>query len=215
MPLDGPADAYVISGPFSSFCCSTGCCSRKAGTAAQGMRVWRKKAEVAASAATVARAALAGASREELLREALRILAQGARTERVGIWLEPGAAVLAANPLGGIFHGVVWDRTAAEGCPPEWKVLSLEPPLPEQLLVDGRPFEQDLAGSARHALIGPLVGLRRALWAPVAGNQRARRKPTSGPIDRKSTRLNSSHEWISYAVFCLKKKKKNKKIKNR
>src|SRR5207247_9876473 len=27
-------------------------------------------------------------------------------------------------------------------------------------------------------------------------------------IDRKSTRLNSSHEWISYAVFCLKKKKK-------
>src|SRR5207247_9727017 len=28
-------------------------------------------------------------------------------------------------------------------------------------------------------------------------------------IDRKSTRLNSSHEWISYAVFCLKKKKKS------
>src|SRR5207247_9233345 len=27
--------------------------------------------------------------------------------------------------------------------------------------------------------------------------------------DRKSTRLNSSHEWISYAVFCLKKKKKD------
>src|SRR5438105_11546257 len=27
------------------------------------------------------------------------------------------------------------------------------------------------------------------------------------PEDRKSTRLNSSHEWISYAVFCLKKKK--------
>src|SRR2546428_6953635 len=28
--------------------------------------------------------------------------------------------------------------------------------------------------------------------------------------DRKSTRLNSSHDQISYAVFCLKKKKKNK-----
>src|SRR5207247_9820429 len=28
----------------------------------------------------------------------------------------------------------------------------------------------------------------------------------STPQDRKSTRLNSSHEWISYAVFCLKKK---------
>src|SRR5206468_13081250 len=30
-------------------------------------------------------------------------------------------------------------------------------------------------------------------------------------LDRKSTRLNSSHDQISYAVFCLKKKKKNKK----
>src|SRR2546422_7848766 len=29
------------------------------------------------------------------------------------------------------------------------------------------------------------------------------------PQDRKSTRLNSSHGYISYAVFCLKKKKKN------
>src|SRR3990170_6855800 len=29
--------------------------------------------------------------------------------------------------------------------------------------------------------------------------------------DRKSTRLNSSHQIISYAVFCLKKKKKKKK----
>src|SRR2546429_4676666 len=29
----------------------------------------------------------------------------------------------------------------------------------------------------------------------------------SGPRDRKSTRLNSSHGYISYAVFCLKKKK--------
>src|SRR5256884_10018867 len=28
------------------------------------------------------------------------------------------------------------------------------------------------------------------------------------PLDRKSTRLNSSHGYISYAVFCLKKKKK-------
>src|SRR6266536_2909791 len=30
--------------------------------------------------------------------------------------------------------------------------------------------------------------------------------------DRKSTRLNSSHEWISYAVFCLKKKNDSEKI---
>src|SRR2546422_8422088 len=30
----------------------------------------------------------------------------------------------------------------------------------------------------------------------------------AGRVDRKSTRLNSSHGYISYAVFCLKKKKK-------
>src|SRR5688572_31987279 len=34
-------------------------------------------------------------------------------------------------------------------------------------------------------------------------------------LDRKSTRLNSSHSQISYAVFCLKKKKKKKKKKKR
>src|SRR5437899_10214037 len=34
-------------------------------------------------------------------------------------------------------------------------------------------------------------------------------------VDRKSTRLNSSHLGISYAVFCLKKKKKKKKNKNK
>ena len=45
------------------------------------------------------------------------------------------------------------------------------------------------------------------------------RAPYTAPIyaDRKSTRLNSSHALISYAVFCLKKKKKihNKKTKNK
>src|SRR5438045_6372786 len=41
------------------------------------------------------------------------------------------------------------------------------------------------------------------------GQQRdgRRRLRTHGPEDRKSTRLNSSHLGISYAVFCLKKKK--------
>src|SRR2546430_1291646 len=40
----------------------------------------------------------------------------------------------------------------------------------------------------------------------------ARREVARGAgRDRKSTRLNSSHSQISYAVFCLKKKKKNDK----
>src|SRR5207247_3144008 len=49
------------------------------------------------------------------------------------------------------------------------------------------------------------AGLRQnRLQRPV---DRFRRRQRHG--DRKSTRLNSSHEWISYAVFCLKKKKKH------
>src|SRR6266498_2786286 len=42
-------------------------------------------------------------------------------------------------------------------------------------------------------------------WIPPVGAERAR------AVDRKSTRLNSSHVRISYAVFCLKKKKNKKK----
>src|SRR2546422_8678908 len=47
---------------------------------------------------------------------------------------------------------------------------------------------------------------RRGKTSPLRGElqRRARR-------DRKSTRLNSSHGYISYAVFCLKKKKKKRK----
>src|SRR2546422_11481798 len=41
-----------------------------------------------------------------------------------------------------------------------------------------------------------------------AKNESRRSGPGGGKTDRKSTRLNSSHGYISYAVFCLKKKKK-------
>src|SRR3712207_8552334 len=39
-----------------------------------------------------------------------------------------------------------------------------------------------------------------------AGSQAQRERWMPGIVDRKSTRLNSSHANISYAVFCLKKK---------
>src|SRR5947208_13492834 len=43
------------------------------------------------------------------------------------------------------------------------------------------------------------------------GRQAVRNDKGGSPQDRKSTRLNSSHQIISYAVFCLKKKKKTQK----
>src|SRR5256885_4002871 len=52
----------------------------------------------------------------------------------------------------------------------------------------------------------PQVGLRGFL-AALHGLERLRRQPRRD-LDRKSTRLNSSHLVISYAVFCLKKKNK-------
>src|SRR5437764_3997139 len=55
-------------------------------------------------------------------------------------------------------------------------------------------------------------------WASASGATAARRmgrmSGSTRSRDRKSTRLNSSHRCISYAVFCLKKKKKTNKDKN-
>src|SRR4051794_41755912 len=68
-------------------------------------------------------------------------------------------------------------------------------------------FRSAAAGSPEHRR--PLRRLPRG----GTRRRRARRRPSStGPdgrrrADRKSTRLNSSHPSISYAVFCLKKKK--------
>src|SRR2546430_6079557 len=59
-------------------------------------------------------------------------------------------------------------------------------------------------------LRGALTGGRRALpedHVAVDRHARAVAQHDQGESDRKSTRLNSSHSQISYAVFCLKKKK--------
>src|SRR2546429_4005959 len=86
-----------------------------------------------------------------------------------------------------------------------------------------------VAAVADHRLFAPLIGRlgqRRLESSPLSATRRGgqggrtwperlfRRFPVatialSGltPLDRKSTRLNSSHGYISYAVFCLKKNK--------
>src|SRR5207249_10614055 len=58
------------------------------------------------------------------------------------------------------------------------------------------PLTERQAALRKHAVRAP----RRAYAAPLASSDHFR--------DRKSTRLNSSHVSISYAVFCLKKKTK-------
>src|SRR3712207_7395565 len=60
-----------------------------------------------------------------------------------------------------------------------------------------------VAGPA-HARVGDAHHVAHALLEDLL---RYRQLPPFGHPDRKSTRLNSSHANISYAVFCLKKKK--------
>src|SRR5262245_64159633 len=65
-------------------------------------------------------------------------------------------------------------------------------------------IEQILSNGARYAELSARarVNIQRPEFDPAAGLNR---------LDRKSTRLNSSHLGISYAVFCLKKKKNSTK----
>src|SRR5438105_6488593 len=73
----------------------------------------------------------------------------------------------------------------------------------QQLRLQGIGHVPDLVEEER-AAVGELelagtVAVRPGEGAPGVAEELALQ-------DRKSTRLNSSHEWISYAVFCLKKK---------
>src|SRR5258708_21030893 len=74
----------------------------------------------------------------------------------------------------------------------------------------------DGAGGERLPGAGSAAGGWGAAAVPGArGHDRSaadRSCPRAPGTDRKSTRLNSSHQIISYAVFCLKKKKTNKRL---
>src|SRR2546422_8370085 len=68
--------------------------------------------------------------------------------------------------------------------------------------------KDDLGFSVAELLVAIAV-FALAVAVALALYSSATRSYRSGEQDRKSTRLNSSHGYISYAVFCLKKKKKN------
>src|SRR2546430_10211092 len=83
-------------------------------------------------------------------------------------------------PYTTLFRSAAWERAkAGRG---------------QVVLVEGEP------GEGKTRVLEELAGRARLDDATVAAAR---------AVDRKSTRLNSSHSQISYAVFCLKKKKKN------
>src|SRR5438034_7500790 len=73
----------------------------------------------------------------------------------------------------------------------------------------------DIVKASNITFIGPTGEQIRQMGDKAAARKLAQKLnvPTV-PGDRKSTRLNSSHTVISYAVFCLKKKKKKKHIQD-
>src|SRR3989449_5090272 len=87
-------------------------------------------------------------------------------------------------------RGRCWSSTVAWCCDP-----IPSPPLRNAMAMDMKQLEEKVKD-----IIVEELGVERD-------------KLTSDARDRKSTRLNSSHGYISYAVFCLKKKKKTQMYK--
>src|SRR5438034_8727246 len=62
---------------------------------------------------------------------------------------------------------------------------------------------------SRQVRLTPNVGCEEGKYnLDIIGQRCNKKQLATGRVDRKSTRLNSSHTVISYAVFCLKKKKR-------
>src|SRR5206468_12602324 len=99
--------------------------------------------------------------------------------------------------------------------PPEIYTLSLHDALP--ISHARHPGQEDRRRARcrlarRDGAVGARPGGRGAGHDRVPAAGAAAGVPQGEGPDRKSTRLNSSHDQISYAVFCLKKKKKTIEI---
>src|SRR5690625_5581578 len=88
--------------------------------------------------------------------------------------------------------------------PVETYTLSLHDALP----ISSTRLPQHESQRVAQAIRWRTTGLAPRCAPPLGGSPGASPGPVAGSRDRKSTRLNSSHVAISYAVFCLKKKRK-------
>src|SRR5207247_11155276 len=79
-------------------------------------------------------------------------------------------------------------------------------------LVEGVAARREAAGRPVDEVHVPEHVIHRLRGANVRGPLADDQRHLRLAQDRKSTRLNSSHEWISYAVFCLKKKNHHDKV---
>jgi signal transduction histidine kinase/FixJ family two-component response regulator len=148
------------------------------------MRIWGKSTEKESTGRGVARAALEGASRKELLQEALQSLSRLGPADRIGVWLESDMEAIPLDEKTGGFHGMVWDSGTDETCK-DWVRLSIEPPLPMELLLRGKTAEQDLHALPPNPILSLLVGLRHALWVPIERREQLKGVILSGSLGKQ------------------------------
>ncbi|HXM97502.1 MAG TPA: ATP-binding protein [Candidatus Dormibacteraeota bacterium] len=132
--------------------------------------VWRKKRkkeEVAPTAASVSRRAIAGAGVEDLAVAALQIFQQSSGADRLGVWLESPEDMRGAHEPS--FHGFVWDRQNSS-TPLECSRLAPQSPLPAAVLSGEKSMSVDIESMPGQSMIAPLIGMQRALWVPVTTN---------------------------------------------
>src|SRR5690606_41072487 len=112
-----------------------------------------------------------------------------------------------------VYHSCLTSYSSRAAPPTLFYTLSLHDALP--ISFSGAPSApasgRICADACRNALWPHRVRAPRNPATRCRRNTAPCRRDSTAGKDRKSTRLNSSHVKISYAVFCLKKKKKNKK----
>jgi signal transduction histidine kinase/FixJ family two-component response regulator len=130
------------------------------------MWVWGNAQQQESGTIGVARAAVEGRVRQDLLKEAIRTMLASGQADRVGVWVEIADHGVVDSGQHTSFRGIVAERDG-EATHAEWSRLSPQPPLPAELLVSLQTVEQDVDDSSDKPMIGALIEMRRALWVPL------------------------------------------------
>src|ERR1700682_5092883 len=131
------------------------------------MRVWRKRNVDCSPGRGIARAAAEGATRGELISEAVCFLLAHSGADRIGVWMELKDRHAHQTSALIEFRGMVADANGY-ATPSEWSKLAPEVYVPKELLVNGRATEQELSSHATAPVMGALLEIQRALWVPIA-----------------------------------------------
>lgn len=149
------------------------------------MRVWGKLGSERAEVRGLVPAILAGASRRELLNQAVQVLLAERSADRVGVWLEANEETAADDQELLSFRGMVADADGAS-VPAEWSKLSPAAPLLRELLTL-KSVRQNHLDSSCDPVIGAMVEMRDVLWVPVSLRGQLRGVILAGARKKRAT----------------------------